>query len=139
MTRQISALQFFDGVMAALTLGGRGEFSLRNAAFDRAFEATYNRFVSDSDQLDVQPLFRIKTDPLSRESRTVRDVIPRAAQLGIISLDNPSFHSKRIVVDRMRAERSFGSLPLPQAYFTMLAAVFLENYADGTGGGAGRS
>jgi phosphoribosyl-dephospho-CoA transferase len=126
--RQLSSLQFFNGVMAALTLRGMGELTLRNSFLDKAFEAAYEKLSQEAEEHGVSLMFRIKTDALTGESRTLRDVIPRAAQLRIVSLDNPSFQSKRIVMDAEVANRAFDALPLPRACFEASAAIFAEKY-----------
>lgn len=128
MSDRLVADAFFRGLFSALALKGVKVISIRGDRFDRALADVFETLMSVADDRAVDVRFRIRPHPVHGDSGLVRDSIATAAQLGLISLDNPEYQDIRLRIDEDLARDLLQDVPGQGELYLTLAEEFLNNY-----------
>jgi hypothetical protein len=89
--RIVSAAQFVDGLMAALSKMGVQSLSLDDPEIDKKFGEAYDDLLDRAEELGIVPDFIISADPTYGDSICLRDAILDIRDSRSVALNNPRF------------------------------------------------
>lgn len=117
MNQILTADQFVAGVISVLALRDLKHFVLKDSELDEKFEHAFEVLLSNEEKFGVVPNFTFYVDPLHGDSVTLRETLLAAREKELIALNNPTFHTFDIKLNRSRAERYLAESPLPAKFF----------------------
>lgn len=127
--RIVSADQFVDGLIAALSLENKTEMDLDDPKVDQQFAKAYDDLLGQAENLGVVPDFTIAADPYFGDSTCLRDAIMAARDLRLVALNNPRFVRLTIKVKGSAAEQVLEESGIPRVVLQGLAKKYLVEIA----------
>jgi hypothetical protein len=127
MTQLVTSDQFITGVLCELVLHGRNEIKLVETMADERFERAYTHLIDRLDQLDIEPDFSLVTNPYHGDSETLRETLYAIRERGVVAINNPSFKTVAIKLDRDDAAEYLKRSPLPREFFSELVDLYFED------------
>lgn len=124
----LTADDFFAGLLAALVEKGVGVLAARGESFYRAVEASYRALEAAAPSHRLDPRFVIFVDPIHADSPVVRKAVYNATLRDIAALDSPDFRNLRIKLDHSQAQALLSRLPGGPPLYDRIAEVFLSSY-----------
>lgn len=126
----VSADQFVDGLIAALSIEGKHRIDLDDPNVDLQFAKAYDEFLQQAEALAVVPDFVIAADPYYGDSTCLRDTLLAVRDLRSVALNNPRFITLTIKMGASGAERVLNESRIPRQVLQTLAKKYLVQIAD---------
>lgn len=121
---------FFTGLFAMLAIRGLRGLSVRRRDFAPVVKQLYDRLESEADGRDLHLPFLILPDEIHSDSQTIEDGLAQAANMDVISRDNPRFENITITVAPEDAADLLDDLPGGRELYDALAEDFLKLYTS---------
>ena len=118
MTALLTSNEFVTGILCALKLRGLDHLRLAGSTTDAKFAKAYDDLISRSKELNIAVDFSLATDPYHGDSETLRETLYAARQKGIVAINNPSFKTVEIRLDKQEAAEFLDRVPLPRPYWS---------------------
>jgi hypothetical protein len=125
----ISAEQFVQGLLAALSLQGKKTILLDDPRLDEQFAKAYDDLLDHAEDLGVVPDFVIAPDRYHGDSTALRDAILAVRDLKDIALHNPKFVRVTIDVQADMAEKTLAESRIPDFALRRMASKYLSDVA----------
>jgi hypothetical protein len=125
----ISAEQFVQGLLAALSLEGKKTILLDDPRLDEQFAKAYDDLLDHAEDLGVVPDFVIAPDRYHGDSTALRDAILAVRDLKDIALHNPKFVRVTIDVLEETAVKTLKESRIPDMALRRMAAKYLSDVA----------
>lgn len=125
---RLTADDFFNGLFATLAYRNTSPISIQDNRFDEAVSHAYEKLIELSPKLGLDIRFNIQLHSFHNDSLVARNAIYSAAQIGIVSLDNPEYQKIRFAISPTQAEKLLNDIPGGKELFSILAEEFLKNY-----------
>ncbi|MBY5329231.1 hypothetical protein [Rhizobium leguminosarum] len=126
----VSAEQFIEGLIAALSLDGKKSIQLDNPKLDEQFSKAYNELLDNAENLGVVPDFVIAPDAYHGDSTCLRDAILAVRDLKSVALHNPKFVRLSIDVTSAAAEKTLDDSRIPGDALRKMAKKYLTDVAQ---------
>jgi hypothetical protein len=120
MTALLTSNEFVTGLLCELKLRGVTQLRLAGSTTDTQFAKAYDDLISRSKELDIVVDFSLATDPYHGDSETLRETLYAARQKGIVAINNPSFKTVEIRLDKDEASEFLTRVPLPREYWSQM-------------------
>lgn len=125
----VSAEQFVEGLIAALSLQGKQMIDLHNPDLDRQFAKAYDDLLDNAEALGLVPDFVISPDPDFGDSTCLRDAILAVRDYRSVALNNPRFVKLTIRLNERSAQEVLSTGIFPPALLEGMAARHLDHVA----------
>lgn len=127
----VSAAQFVDGLMAALSLQGKTGINLEDPAIDRQFARAYDELLNRAEELGLVPDFVLAADPTYGDSTCLRDAILDIRDSRSVALNNPRFVRMTMkFTGTNTAESVLADNTVPRVFLERLARTHLAAIAE---------
>ena len=126
----VSADQFVDGLIAALSLLGKTRIDMDNRDLDQQFARAYAEFLEKAEDLDLVPDFVMTANADYGDSTCLRDTILSARDIRAIALNNPRFVTLQILMKGQPAEERLEENQIPAKVLHSLAKKYLARIAE---------
>jgi hypothetical protein len=130
--RLVTATEFVTDILCELSLREMGEIRLVDTMEDERFEQAYELLREKRSSLNIALDFSLTTNPYHGDSSTLREAIYGLRERGIVSINNPSFKTVEVKVDRADASYYLkkSSIP-PDVISDIVDRVFPSEDVDG--------
>ncbi len=125
----VSAEQFVQGLLAALSLQGKKTILLDDPRLDEQFARAYDDLLDNAETLGVVPDFVIAPDPYHGDSTALRDAILAVRDLKGVALHNPKFVRVTIDVSAETARKTLSESRIPDSALERMAKKYLADVA----------
>lgn len=123
----VSAEQFVQGLLAALSLQGKTTILLDDPRVDEQFAKAYDDLLDNAEELGVVPDFVIAPNPYHGDSTTLRDAILAIRDLKGVALHNPTFVRVTINASEDAARRTLTDSRIPGSALQRMAKKYLAD------------
>ncbi|AJP73704.1 hypothetical protein [Sphingomonas hengshuiensis] len=128
----VTATEFVTDILCELALHDVKKLRLVDTMQDRRFEKAYEMLREQRSRLNIALDFSLATNPYHGDSSTLREAIYGLREQGVVSINNPSFKTVEVQVDRDDADYFLTKSSIPRHVVTQIVnCVFIGEGMDG--------
>ena len=127
MRQIVTSDQFVAAVISILALQDRRHFVLTETLLDDRFQRAFEDLVAREEEFAITPNFSFRVDPLHGDSVCLRDTLLAAKEKELIALNNPTFRTFEIKINKERAQKYLKKIPIP---LNFLEDIVRKHFSD---------
>lgn len=133
--RLVTATEFVTDILCELSLHDVTTLRLVDTMEDKRFERAFELLRDSRTDLNVALDFSLATDPYHGDSSTLREAIYGLRERGVVAINNPSFKTVEIKVERDDAQFYLERSSIPREFLAgIVERVFIsQGGADAEG------
>jgi hypothetical protein len=126
----VTSEEFVTDLLCELKLNDITQLGLVGTVEDKRFARAFERLLENQDRLNVAVDFSLVTNPYHGDSSTLREALYSLRERGVVAINNPSFKTVEIKVDREDANYYLDHSSIPRDFMAQLVKEVFQTASD---------
>jgi hypothetical protein len=124
--RLVTSEEFVTDLLCELKLNDITHLRLVDTVEDKRFAKAFERLLTNRERLNIAVDFSLATNRYHGDSSTLREALYSLRERGIVAINNPSFKTVEITVEKEDANYYLDHSSIPRAFVAELVSEFFK-------------